>query len=94
MSYNDAFAMTSACRFRTIKAYVGSGNMPAAMLMRYELFSSLLSFGLVTDGRTESDAYEPTVHKHRCAQKTCSAKFAQCPLPANDCSGYQENLSI
>ncbi len=22
-----------------------------------------------TDGQTESDAYEPTVHKHRCAQK-------------------------
>ncbi len=22
-----------------------------------------------TDGQTESEAYEPTVHKHRCAQK-------------------------
>ncbi len=34
----------------------------------------VLSFGQVTsdgqtDRRTESDAYEPTVHKHRCAQK-------------------------
>ena len=28
------------------------------------------SFGPVTpDGQTESDAYEPTVHKHRCAKK-------------------------
>ena len=43
----------------------------------YELFSSL-RFGQVefwssdtrqTDRRTESDAYEPTVHKHMCAQK-------------------------
>ncbi len=38
-----------------------------------DLLSSL-NFGPVTDGRTdrqtESDAYEPTVHKHRCAQKT------------------------
>ncbi len=47
------------------------------MFLRYELFSSdlfsSLNFGQVTDrqtdGRTESDAYEPTVHKHRCAQK-------------------------
>ncbi len=23
-----------------------------------------------TDRRTETDAYEPTVHKHRCAKKT------------------------
>ncbi len=38
--------------------------------LRYKLFSSLLS--LVqwwTDRRTESDAYEPTMHKHRCAQE-------------------------
>ncbi len=26
-------------------------------------------FGGVTDRRKESDAYEPIVHKHRCAQK-------------------------
>ncbi len=38
--------------------------------LRYKLFSSLLSFGPVMDGRTESDANEPTVHKHRCAQKS------------------------
>ncbi len=35
-----------------------------------------VNFGPVTDGqtdrRTESDAYEPTVHKHRCAQKIAS----------------------
>ncbi len=40
-------------------------------VMNYFLVSS---FGQVTsngrtDRRTESDAYEPTVHKHRCAQK-------------------------
>ncbi len=28
-----------------------------------------MNFFLVTDGGTESDAYEPTVHKHRWAQK-------------------------
>ena len=33
-----------------------------------KLFSSL-NFGEVTDGQTESDAYERTVHMHRCAQK-------------------------
>ena len=37
--------------------------------LEYELFSSL-NFGQVTtDGQMESDAYEPTVHMHRCAQK-------------------------
>ncbi len=41
----------------------------------------VLSFGQVTpdrqtDRRTESDAYEPTVHKHRCAQKCNSG---HCP---------------
>ncbi len=36
--------------------------------LTYELFSSL-NFGPVTDRWTESDAYESTVHKHRCAQK-------------------------
>ena len=46
---------------------------------RYELISSRLGFGPVTDIQTsrwtESDGYEPTVHKHRCAQKTvCSTK--------------------
>ncbi len=37
-----------------------------------ELFSSLVFWSSdirQTDGRTESDAYEPTVHMHRCAQK-------------------------
>ncbi len=29
----------------------------------------LVNFGPVTDGQTQSDAYEPTVHKHRWAQK-------------------------
>ena len=28
-----------------------------------------LIFGQVTDGQMESDAYEPTLHKHRWAQK-------------------------
>ena len=28
-----------------------------------------VNFGPVTDGQTESDTYEPTVRKHRCAQK-------------------------
>ncbi len=28
-----------------------------------------LNFGQVTDGRTQSDADKPAVHKHRCAQK-------------------------
>ncbi len=32
-------------------------------------FLSSLNFGPVTDIQTESDAYEPTVHMHRCAQK-------------------------
>ncbi len=34
------------------------------------LYLQVLNFGPVTpDGQTESDAYEPTVHKHWCAQK-------------------------
>ncbi len=40
--------------------------------LRYELFSSL-NFGPVTDGQTdrwtESDAYEPTVHKAQVCSK-------------------------
>ena len=50
--------------------------MPAAMLPAEFWSSDRLSFGPVTcfgpvtpDRRTESDAYEPTVHMHRCAQK-------------------------
>ncbi len=32
-------------------------------------FLSSLNYGPVTDRQTESDAYEPTVYMHRCAQK-------------------------
>ncbi len=35
----------------------------------WDMNELLVNFGPVTDRRTESDAYEPTVHKHRCAQK-------------------------
>ncbi len=48
--------------------------------MRYELFSSL-NFGQVTDGQTDRqtqiDAYEPTVHRHRCAQKVDNPSIDQ-----------------
>ncbi len=41
--------------------------------LRYEFLSidflSSLNFDQVTDGQTESDAYESTVHMHRCDQK-------------------------
>ncbi len=47
-------------------------NSARSIGTRYELFSSL-NFGPVTDGetdgQTESDACEPTMHKHSCAQK-------------------------
>ncbi len=41
--------------------------------LRYELFSSL-EFWSSDIRRTESDAYEPTVHMHSCAQKRKSSK--------------------
>ncbi len=44
-----------------------SHNFLLLYFPRYELFSSVNS-GPVTDRQTESDAYEPTVHNHRCAQ--------------------------
>ncbi len=52
-------------------AYFQVANWLTLQYMNYFL---VLSFGQVTsdgrtDGRTESDAYEPTVHMHRCAQK-------------------------
>ena len=37
-------------------------------------FWSSLNFGQVTDRRMESDAYEPTVHMHRCAKKSLVEK--------------------
>ncbi len=38
-----------------------------------------LSFGQVTpDRQTQSDAYEPTVHTHRCAKKIESQKNICC----------------
>ncbi len=35
-----------------------------------------MNFFLVTDGQTESNAYEPTMHKHRWAKKMHSSR---CP---------------
>ncbi len=36
----------------------------------------------VTNGRTESDAYEPTVHKHRCAQSLKKLTVKDWLIPA------------
>ena len=40
-----------------------------------DILLSCLYFGQVmkTGGQTESDAYEPTVHKHRCAKNALRA---------------------
>ena len=47
------------------------GSIASNFFMRYELFSSM-NFGPVTDGQTDGQkAMQPTVHKHRCAQKCC-----------------------
>ncbi len=43
--------------------------------MRYEFFSS--NFGLATYGQTESNAYKPTVHWHRWAQKQIKPLFKE-----------------
>ncbi len=70
--------MTSACLFSKhcglclFLKYASIYHGCAFWDMNYFL---VLGFGQVTpdgrtDRRTESDAYEPTVHKHRCAQKS------------------------
>ena len=62
-------------RYETVINYVdGSNSMVLSdKFLRYEFLSSdFLSspnFGQVTDDQTQSDAYEPTVHMHRCAQQ-------------------------
>ncbi len=45
------------------------GQVTDEYFPRYQIISSLI-FGPGTHGQTQSDAYEPTVHKHRWAQKS------------------------
>ena len=44
-----------------------------------------LNFGQVPYRQTDCEAYEPTVQKHRCAQKcNLTLKWAHLPMPCND----------
>ncbi len=60
---------TSTCRIATCSDLQLLDSQITKPSWDINSFTSL-NFGQVTDIQTESDTYEATVHKHRCAQKT------------------------